>query len=235
MPKFDLSQTQVLAELFQTPRENRDDSWRARFYAAVPDATLRSFDPQVSRGPDTFPYFEMAIPDPGPVTPFCITHVLDFLLDNGLGAVIFGGSDKSAGPEWVFTYGNLLSYSLYGDFEGEPAARQEGARAGKPAAGQTQALVAAPSEAYLPQRARKVIGDYMRGVYRHPDPKVALLDDPRLNPSRNLMLNLTLEQYYGDRTKLDAAMRYLSWFLPQTYALVAMPAGWSDANFVPLA
>ena len=211
MPKFDLSQTQALVELFAVPGESRDPAWRRQFYAAVPDATLLSFEPQVAQGPDHFPYFELAIPDPGPVTPFCVTHLLDFVLDSGFGIAIFGDSSRSAGPQWVFTYGDLLSYSLYGDFDGDPnviPADRE------PAGGERQVLVAAPSETYLPARARKALGTYVREMYQHPDPKIALIEDPHLKPSRNLMINLSLEQYGGDEGKLRAALHYLSWFLP---------------------
>ena len=66
------------------------------------------------------------------------------------------------------------------------------------------------------------------------DPKVALVDNPSLTPSRNLMVNLTIEQYHGDKKKLDAAMHYLTWFVPPTYALMAKPAAWSEESFVPL-
>lgn len=231
MPKFDLAQTQALAELFAVPRESRDDAWRRQFYTAIPDATLMCFHPQVNRGPDQFPYFELAIPDPGPVTPFCVAHLLDFVLDNGFGIAIFGDSSKSAGPEWVFTYGDVLSYSLYGDFEGDPSATPP---VGEPARGDHRVLVAAPSEAYFPTRARKALGDYVRHMFKHPAPRIALVEDPQLRPSRNLMINLTLEQYDGDEAKLRAALHYLSWFLPRTYSIVAMPAGGSDSSFVPL-
>jgi len=231
MSKFDLAQTQALAELFEVPRESREDAWRRQFYAAVPDATLVCFEPQVRQGPDQFPYFELAIPDPGPVTPFCVTHILDVVLDNGFGIAIFGDSSRSAGPEWVFTYGSLLSYSLYGDFDGDPNVKPS---VEEPAGEQRRVLIAAPSETYLPARACKALGDYMRTMYQHPDPKIALVDDPQLTPSRNLMVNLTLEQYHGDEGKLRAAVHYLSWFLPRTYAILPTPAGWDDSNFVPL-
>jgi hypothetical protein len=157
MPKFDLAQTQVVAELFAEPRESREETWRERFYAAVPDATLMAFDPQVSEGPDEFPYFHLAIPDPGPVTPFCITHLLDVVLDNGYGIAIFGDSTRSDDPEWVFTYGDLLSYSLYGHFDGDPAVRSSSEEKSNI---RHQVLVAAPSEAYLPTRARKANGGF---------------------------------------------------------------------------
>ena len=231
MPKFDLEKTAQLQQLFETPRGQREDAWIQRFYATVPDATLMSFTPQVQMGPDQFPYFQMSIPAPGPVTPFCVTHVLDSALDNGFGMAIFGDPSRANGPEWVFTYGDLLSYSLYGRFDGNPEDVHEGAASQAEA---HQVLQAAPSESYLPVRARRALGRYMTNTFRHPAPKVTLIVDPRLRPARNLMLNLTLEQYHGDQNKLSAAMRYLSWFIPRTYGLVPMPAGWSDSKFVAL-
>ena len=237
MPKFDLAQTQALAKLFAEPRESRDQIWRRKFYATVPDATLMAFEPQVSPGPDQFPYFHLAIPDPGPLTPFCVSHVLDDALNGGFGIVIFGDSSRSSDPEWVFNYGNLLSYSLFGDFEGDPAERGHlgGPQSAiRPSDNQHQVLMAAPSEAYLPIRARKAMAGYMRHWFEHPEPKITLLEDPQLAPSRNLMVNLTLEDYDGDETKLHAAIHYLSWYLPVTYRIVPMPAGWSDSSFVPL-
>ena len=229
MPKFDLAQTQVVADLFAQPREARDESWREQFYAAIPDATLMAFDPQVNRGPDEFPYFHLAIPDPGPVTPFCVTHLLEVVLDNGFGIAIFGDSSRSDDPEWVFTYGDLLSYSLFGHFDGDPAKKSVSIESKD-----NQVLVAAPSEAYLPARARKAMGNFARQMYHHPDPRIGLVYDPKATPPKRLMINLTLEDYGGDRSKLSAAVHYLSWYLPRTYSVVAMPAGWSDSNFAPL-
>jgi hypothetical protein len=229
MPKFDLAQTQAVAELFAEPRQTRDETWRERFYAAVPDASLMTFEPQVSQGPDEFPYFQLAIPDPGPLTPFCVTHLLDVALDNGLGIAVFGDSSRSESPEWVFSYGDLLSYSMFGHFDGDPAERLS-PRGSKP----DQVLIAAPSAAYLPARARKAMGNFVRQMYHHPDPRIALVCDPRATPSRSLMINLTLEDYDGDQDKLGAAVRFLFWYLPRTYSIVAMPAGWDASSFVPL-
>ena len=226
MAEFDLAQTQALAELFETPREARDDAWQTKFYAAVPDATLMGFDPQVNVGPDSFPYFHMAIPDPGPVTPFCVTHVLDFVLDNGIGIVIFGDSSRSEGPQWVFTYGDLLSYSMFGDFAGDPATRDK-----EPAAGSGQMLVASPSESYLPERARKAIGEYARRIFQMPAPKIALIDN---GASRSLMINLQQKQYGGDENKIRAAMHYLGWFLPRGYRMMPMPDDWDDSAFTAI-
>jgi hypothetical protein len=225
MPKFDLAQTQALADLFAAPRETRDGTWREKFYTAAPDATLMAFEPQVSQGPDEFSYFHLAIPDPGPVTPFCVTHLLDVSLDGGFGIAIFGDSSRSERPEWVFTYGDLLSYNLFGHFEGEP-----GERLSPGASKQNQVLIAAPSEAYLPSRARKAMGNFVRQMYHHPDPRIALVCDPQAT----LMINLTLADYDGDEDELQAAVRYLTWYLPRTYRVAPMPEGWTDSSFVPL-
>lgn len=231
MAKFDPDRTQELAALFGTERDQRDDGWRGRFYAAVPDATLMAFVPQVNQGPDQFPYFDLAIPDPGQVTPFCITHILNDCLNRGFGATVWLDSSREGGPEWVFTYGDLLSYSLFGNFDGSGATVPGAAKSGD---SEGQVLVAAPSETYLPTPTRKAMGSYMRHFYQHPDPKIALVIDPSRNPAQNLMVNLTLEQYDGDQTKLSAAIRYLTWFLPRSYSMMAMPDGWADATFVPL-
>jgi hypothetical protein len=237
MPKFDLAQTQTLAGIFAEPRESRDQAWRKKFYTAIPDATLIAFEPQVNPGPDQFPYFHLAMPDPGPLTPFCVSHLLNDALDGGFGIAIFGDSSRLNDPEWVFTYGNLLSYSLFGDFEGDPVERErlKGHEAERrPSLTQHQVLTAAPSEAYLPTCARKALAGYMRHWFQHPDPKITLLEDPQQVPSRGLMVNLTLEDYDGDETKLHAAIHYLSWYLPATYRVVPMPDGWTDSGFVAL-
>ena len=231
MPKFDLAKTSELTELFETPRDNRDANWMQQFYAAVPDASLMSFTPQVQQGPDQFPYFHMSIPGEGPFTTFCVTHVLDYVLDNGLGMAIFGDPSRSDGPQWVFTYGDLLCFSLYARFDGNPADQTDGSGT---ATGDGRVLQAAPSESYFPARARRALGRYMRAMFQHPDPKISLIVDPRLNPARNLMLNLTLAQYQGDRDKLDSAMRYLTWFIPRSYSLMPMPPDWNDSGFAAL-
>ena len=234
MSHFDLTKTQALAALFAEPREDRDDTWREKLFAAAGDASLMSFDPQVQAGPDGFPYFHLAIPDPGGFTPFSISHVLDTVLQNGQGIAVFGDSSRANGPQWVFSYGDLLSYRLFGDFAGEPAelARAAAVPSGE---GARSILVAAPSDDYLPVYARRAIGNYAHRIFHIPQPKIALVDDSQANPSRMLMINLSLSDYGGDEKKLRAALHYLSWFVPKSYSIVPLPDGWKvDGSFIPL-
>ena len=236
MSKFDLAKTQLLAELLAVVPEKRDEQWLQRFYAAVPDASLLAGNPQVEQGPDGFPYFQLAMPDAGTFTPFCVTHVLDNCLQHGMGIALFDNSRRKGEPAWVFTYGSLLSFKLYSAFDGDPNEPRSSGPASEPPSDESRKiLTGAPAESYLPAYARKAMGDFFRRALQHPDPRVALVVDPQLNPMRNLMVNLTIEDYGGDEKKMRGALYYLSWFLPSSYGLVAMPTGWKANGFIPLA
>jgi hypothetical protein len=232
MEIFDLEQTQRLALLMAVPQEKRDDAWCANFLLAVPNASLASFDPQIQTGPDTFPYFQLALPDPGPFTPFSIIHILNNVLQSGAGVVVHANLKRDQPPLWVFSFGDILSYSMFGDFRGDPQVIHNPDPPGNP---QTrEILCASPSEAYLPATARAAIGRFMRGPFRHPSPKIGLVTGASLSPKQSLMVNLRLKDYGGDKNKLGSAMRYLTWFIPKTYSMMALPDDWSDADMSPL-
>ena len=230
METFDLEQTGRLAELLITPPQQRDDAWCDNFLRAAPNASLAALDPQIQKGPDTFPYFQLALPDPGAFTPFSIVHVLNPVLQAGAGAVIQANLRRDAPPLWVFSFGDLLSYSMFQDFRGDPKVYSDKT---PPDPSDRQVLIASPNESYLPATARAAIGRFMRSPFQHPSPKIGLVTGASL-PRQNLMVNLRLKDYGGDKKKLDAAMRYLSWFLPKSYGLMALPDDWTDSNMAPL-
>ena len=232
METFDLEQTGRIAELADVPQEDRDEAWCASVLRAAPNASLASFDPQIEAGPDTFPYFQLALPDAGPFTPFSIVHILNHALRNGTGVVIHSSLRRDEQPLWVFTFGDILSYSMFQDFRGDPNVYSNPEPEPDPT--DRKFLRASPSESYLPAAARAAIGRFMRGPYRHPSPKIGLVTGASLRPRQNLMVNLRLSDYDGDAEKLDSAMRYLTWFVPKTYRVMAMPDDWSDADMSPL-
>jgi hypothetical protein len=235
MNKPDPAQTQILAALFAVQPDKRDEGWRRLFYAAVPHAAFAAGASQRATGPDGFPYLQLVVPDGGEAGVLSLSRVLDDCLAEGLGLAIFSAGSTDA-PAWVFTYGNLLSFSIHGTFDGDPAERRGVEQTQDiPGVGDDSVLIASPSERYLPTQTRKIIGDFFRNTFRHPDPRIALIIDPQARPARSLMVNLTREDYRGDEEKLRAALYYLSWFLPPDYDLMAMPAGWKADNFVPLA
>ena len=212
------------------PHEQRDEAWRREFFSAVPNASLVSFVPQIEKGPDTFPYFQLGLPDPGAFTPFSVAQTLDHVLEAGAGIVVHTSTRRNEKPVWVFTYGSLLSYVLFRDFSGDPNAPEDG----PPTTSSGTVLRAVPDENYLPKHARAAIGRFMRGPFQHPDPRVGLVVGSMLRPRKSLMVNLRLRDYKGDSKKLQAAMHYLSWFLPATYSVVPLPDDWSDADMAPL-
>jgi hypothetical protein len=232
METFDLEQTQRLATLMAISQDQRDDGWCDDFLRAVPNASLASFDPQIQSGPDTFSYFQLALPEAGPFTPFSIVDILNDVLQKGVGAVIHSSMRRDQQPAWVFSFGDMVSYSLFQDFRGDP--RLYTVPNPPPDKNDRNILRASPSEAYLPVTARAAIGRFMRGPFRHPNPKIGLGTGASLSPRQSLMVNLRLSDYGGDANKLGSAMRYLTWFVPKTYSLMALPDDWSDAEMSPL-
>jgi hypothetical protein len=227
LAQFDLSHTQTLVELFATAREQRDDAWRRRFYDAVVDASMRAFEPQVEQGPDGFLYFSLALPEPGPFTPFSVSHILEYVLDNGVGIAAFGPAGRSADPEWVFTYGDLLAYQLYGDFEGDPAERgHQHDRSGiavETVKERREVLVGSPSEQYYPKRAVAALARFMHERLNVPEPEIKVIADPTACPSLSLAINVRPADFGGDLERLGAAMRYVRWYLPRTHGLMSLP------------
>jgi hypothetical protein len=232
METFDLEQTQKLAAPMAVPQAQHDDAWCDDFLRAVPNASLASFDPQIQNGPDTFPYFQLAMPDPGPFTPFSIVHILNDVLAKGAGVVVHSNVQRDQQPLWVFTFGDMLSFSMFGDFRGDPKAIANPDPPANPNA--REILVASPNESYLPATARAAIGRFMRGPFQHPSPKIGLVTGASLSPRQSLMVNLRLKDYGGDKNKLGSAMRYLTWFVPKTYSVMALPDDWSDGDMSPL-
>jgi hypothetical protein len=225
---FDLEQTGRLAELAGTPPEQRDGEWQRKFLESVPNASLASFDPQIEAGPDSFPYFQLALPDAGAFTPFSVNHILDSVLKSGVGVVVHSSTRRDQGPLWVFTHGDMLSYHLFRNFLGGPVDPPASESADR------TILRAVPSESYFPASSRAAMGRFMRGPFRHPDPRIGLVEGASFRPRRSLMVNLRASDYGGDRKKLDAAMRYLTWFVPKTYSMMALPDDWSDAEMSPI-
>src|SRR5580704_4385295 len=186
METFDLEQTSRLAALASTPPEQRDDAWCASVLSAAPNASLMALDPQIQEGPDTFPYFQLAIPDPGAFTPFSMVNVLNHMLEAGSGAVIHVNPRRDQPPLWVFSLGDLLAYSLFQDFNGDPHVYSDTT---PPDPNDRQVLKASPSESYFPATARAAMGRFMRGPFTHPSPKIGLVTSGSLKPRQNLMVN----------------------------------------------
>ena len=145
MPKFDLQKTQQVLDLFEVDRDNRDDAWCQKFYEVVADASMSAPKDQVLVGPDGFPYFVLN-PPPAKQTfePFCISHILQTCMDEGLGVVL---QPEPAPPQWVFPYGVLWTLNAFGKFE---VAHESGGAGDTAVAENSQRMLSQPSESFFP-------------------------------------------------------------------------------------
>lgn len=228
MARFDLSKTRLVGDLFKTPREERDQGWRERFFAAIVDASMATTPKQVLRAPDGFAYFILNLPPPGQsFEPFCISHILDVCLDQGCGVVVQPDADP---PEWVFTYGNLWSLKEFGKFEMEQALKPgagkfDGAAATASAPGESgsarSVLAGQPSESFLPAYARKVIKQFLAEKMANSSPRVLLVNDPHSTPAQSLVLSIFPEDFASQKDFEDLMYR-LTWYLPRHYGLVSI-------------
>ncbi len=222
----DLEKTAILQSLFEVPADARDDAWREQLLANIADASFACGEPQVTTGPDGFPYFQLNIPEPGkPFECYVIRHMIgDFLLQNGWGVVIHA---HKAQPDWVFIHGDMVNYHLRGEFYSTPEAQVE------PIAGDQEVLLAQPSEKFLPALTRGVLRSYL-AHYGASEPKV-LLASRRVagGVSQELLFSVTPE-HFSDGTDYNGVMRNLGWFMPRGYRYsAARDEGFGNA-FQPL-
>ena len=228
MANFDLQKTAQLEQLFRTPREQRDANWVAAFYAAAPDASLKTGEQQLIRGPDGFPYLALYLPAPNEkFNAFCISEVATNCLEHGAGCVI---SPNQSTPEWVFTYGNLWSLHSYNSFDATPPASEQ-----KPAMGAgRRVLIASPSESFFPALARNVIRSFLTNAGVK-NPSVLLISDSSSTPAESLAFSVYPEEFPSREAFDDVMSRLKNWFLPPHYGLIALPRSSEyESYFVPL-
>ena len=209
----DLENTQILHELFQVKREERDAEWIAEFMAVSPTASLRTLGSGIQHGPDGFPYLFLALPESDlEFDAFSVQHSLQFCLKAGCGIALFSNTTEAEAPEWVFTFGSLWSYERYGNFTGDPEDGQSKA---------SEAQVSAPSEQFLPAVARSAIKRFLKETTGIEQPRVAQVTDPNLTPSRVLMFADFHQDRFEKKEHFIGLMTALRWFLPDSRGLMA--------------
>jgi hypothetical protein len=203
----DLEKTQILSELFEVPKDKRDDVWKDKFLASVLEASFCSREPQIVMGPDGFPYFALYLPEPNKAFQcFVIKNMKDdFLLEKGIGVVISPGENSA---EWVFSYGDIVNYHLNGKFY-TPEEHHELSASEEES---DKVLVGQPAEDYLPKIVREVLRRYL-ATANILDPKILLMVR---GGSKELVFNMTVEMFESPQ-KYEDVMNRISWFLPRHY------------------
>ncbi len=240
---FDLEGTGRLAEVFTTPRLARDEAWTARFFEAVWNASLQVGTPAVFQGPDYFAYVRVQLPAPAVAFDSnCVANLAAQAVDRTMGIAVFS-SAQATEPEFVLSMGVLDSLLLYGSWRGDPidladlaaAGQQQGASGIQTSTLKTdqQVLVGSPSATFLPAHTARALHRHLAEGWKIAEPRVALLVNPALAPTRNLVINRRLAEF-PNRETADRQGQMLRWYLPPKRGLLLMPDGWEEKDMLPL-
>ncbi|SNS50950.1 hypothetical protein SAMN06295912_10821 [Sphingomonas laterariae] len=234
---FDLTLTSRLAQLAAI--DVRDDSWTDSFFAAAWNAAIALPAAAPETGPDGFAYLRIDIPEPGTVFDSqSLAHLAQDCVDRASGVALFPhpAADR---PVFVMSMGLLESLLRYGDWRGDPVdLAEQGHGAGGESgpmtlkAGET-ILRGAPSSDYLSPAAARAMAAHLAGKWNMARPRVALLANPAMRPTRSLVINRRLASF-ADEADAQYFAQCVMWHLPPSRALVFMPDGWAEADLFPL-
>jgi hypothetical protein len=244
--RFSLEDTSRIAEAMAVPREQRDAHWLDGFQSAAWNASIVLPTEPVFLGPDGMPYVRLELPPAGEaVETNCLSNLYVSLAEQGLGAAVFKNqTDPPEGAEYVMPTGVLESLRAYGTWDGDPEDVAE--LAAKPqqhaAAGgieQTavdharQVMVGSPSESYLPKHTARLLYRHLTEGWKMEDPRIALVIDPQMTPTRNLVIGQKFSAFPDPEIAAQAA-RMLLWYLPPHRYLLLMPEEWTTEQMRPL-
>lgn len=221
---FDIAATRTLDRLFQT--SERDAAWLDAFYPAAWNASVSVPVLSYFHGPDGMPYYRLNLPSPNAdFEAQSLSNLARTCVERNAGAAFFtSAADPVTTPQFVMSMGLLDSMLRYDSTEGDPV---DGA--GRPAeriAGDRKILLASPSEHLLPAYTARALFRYMSGIWGIADPRVHLLVDPSLSPSRNLVIGRKRSSFSSDQEVTDEMARLL-WFMPPKRSLILTPEDWS--------
>ncbi len=231
----DLTKTNNLYRLVQTPQNERDDVWKQVFLENIVKASFRCGDPQVIMGPDGFPYFQLFLPEPNKSFQCYVIERMkdDFLLASGYGVVI---NPSQNGADWVLSYGDILNLHLNKTFYTMGATPFSSETNTETIAEKEEVLIGQPSEALLPQQTRQLLANLLKlnGIN---NPKILLLMRHKQGEdggaTQDIVFNLT-EKKFADENTYRSVMQAISWYLPRHYSIVGMDEESLGSGFMPL-
>ncbi len=241
---FDLTNTTTLGELFAVPHPQRQAAWAVAFFTALWTASLEVATPNIFPGPDQFAYIRLQVPAPGkPFDSNCVANLAQQALDNIWGMAIFA-SPEATEPEYVLSMGLIDSLLNYDSWQGDPVDLNDLARQPPPqastngiqtftAAKDHQILVGTPSKSLLPAHTARALYRHLTRGWNIVEPRVSLMMNPTIAPSRSLVLNRKLSEF-SSREIAGQQGRFLLWYLPPNRGLIMMPESWNDAEMKPL-
>ena len=244
--RFSLEDTSRIAEAMEVPREQRDSQWLETFQSAAWNASVVLPKEPVFIGPDGMPYVRLELPPAGEaVETNCLSNLFVSMAEQGLGAAFFKNqTDPPEAAEYVVQTGVLESLRAYGTWNGDPEDVTELAAKAQqhPQIGDTQqtaveaprqVMVGSPSESYLPKHTARLLYRHLTEGWKMEDPRIALVIDPQMTPSRNLVIGRKFSEFPDPEIAAQAA-RLLLWYLPPHRYLLLMPEEWTTEHMRPL-
>jgi hypothetical protein len=244
--RFNLDDTNRLAQAMEVSREQRDSRWLDALQGAAWNASIVLPTEPVFLGPDSMPYVRLELPPVGEaVETNCLSNLFVSMAEQGLGVAFFKNNiDPPEAAEYVMPTGVLESLRAYGTWDGDPddVAELTAQPPQHTADGdiektdvetERQVMVGPPSESYLPKHTARLLYRHLTEGWKMEDPRVALVVDPQMTPTRNLVIGRKFSEFPDQETAGQAA-RMLLWYLPPRRYLLLMPENWSADQMRPL-
>lgn len=206
-----------IKQLLSLSKEKRDNEWQKDFFEYLPNACFVTGDPQVTHGPDGFPYFEFYFAPPGySGNYYCIESVLDTVLSQGFGISLHS---QKGSAEWVFTYGDLLNYKLTHYFyqlpETDPSPDYIVSKELE------QMMIVQPSEAFLPLITRDILRSYLNYLGIESPQMLGIIRSSDKDQQPQLAFNIYPEDFKTEE-EYKFRLYQLGWFLPKHYIVVGL-------------
>jgi hypothetical protein len=244
--RFNLDDTNRLAQAMEVSREQRDSRWLDALQGAAWNASIVLPTEPVFLGPDSMPYVRLELPPVGEaVETNCLSNLFVSMAEQGLGVAFFKNNiDPPEAAEYVMPTGVLESLRAYGTWDGDPddvaeltaQPPQHAADSGiekTDVETERQVMVGPPSEGYLPKHTARLLYRHLTEGWKMEDPRIALVVDPQMTPTRNLVIGRKFSEFPDQETAGQAA-RMLLWYLPPRRYLLLMPENWSADQMRPL-
>lgn len=244
---LDMGATERLAELLAHPGQGGDAAWIRDFYDAAWHAALTLPWDSPVEGPDGLPYLRLDLPGEGAFEPVSLGQLAPQCVKGGFGAAIFASADDPVErAAFVFSMGRLDSILRYDDPDGDPLDRvaagaggqdydveQHGQHERLTVRAGHQVMVGAPSRDYLPPSSARPLYSHLVDGWGYDAPRVGLMADPALQPSRALIIGLPRSAFPAD-APVDDMMAILTWYLPPGRMVMLMPEDMDPAQLAPL-
>lgn len=211
-----LSQTELIRNLCNIPRNKRDEIWQSDFLTNIATAGFQSGTPQIAEGPDGMKYFHLLLPPRDKAFEcFVIEQMIeDCLLSEGVGIVING---QKTGADWVFSYGDIFNYAVNKEFYSTKSLFQNGSRGNELLLRNERVRIGQPSNYILPKQARKVIREYLTGFGLNP--KICLIEWVDKQSKFDIAFNIVPDMF-EKKEYFNAIMDIVKWYFPKHYTII---------------